>query len=269
MAGRFPLVLPETPRWFINVTFMLVIVYGVMLGIEVIGWTGELLFVRISLVIGLIFILLINKMDFSNMKPILADGWWQPVKGLFPISGFPLAEYSYLMMLFPLVRPEDRKKLKRAMWISSAAIGLMGLFIAVMLLTVLGAELTMHSPFAVYDMEKQISVGDVLERVEISVAVIWISTIFSKMILCFYVVNVASAQLLRFSTYRPMVLPMASIVIPMSFIVFRNSAQLTNFASKVWPVFSVFQGLVLPLILLLVAAVRGISDNSVPKGGSR
>ena len=54
-------VLPETPRWFINITIM----------------------------------------DFTNLRPILAAGWWQPVKGLYLILGFPLAEYSYLMTLFP------------------------------------------------------------------------------------------------------------------------------------------------------------------------
>ena len=43
----------------------------------------------------------ITNMDFTNLRPILAAGWWQPVKGLYLILGFPLAEYSYLMILFP------------------------------------------------------------------------------------------------------------------------------------------------------------------------
>ncbi|MBW7454982.1 endospore germination permease, partial [Paenibacillus sepulcri] len=257
-------ILPETPRWFTHITFMIVIAYGVLLGAEVIGRTGELLFMWIFIVTGIVFLLLFNKMDYNNMFPILANGWGQPLGGLYPIVGFPLGEYTFMMMLLQLVRPEDRPKLRRKLWSYAVVIGVSALAMTFLLLTVLGVELATRSPYAVYDMAKEIDLGDVVERVEITIAVIWISTVFTKFVLCFYVANLAAAELLRFSTYRSLTVPLAFIVVPLSLVVYRNSAQITQFAFDSWPVLSVFQGLVMPLALLAIAAMRGLRDDSYP-----
>ncbi|OBZ09993.1 endospore germination permease [Bacillus sp. FJAT-26390] len=255
-------VLPLTPEWFIDSTFMIVIIYGVFLGIETIARTGEILFSWGMLVIVIVIFSLFNQFDFHNFEPFLFAGWERPIKGVYPILGFPIGEFVFITMIFPLVREKDRKKLRKSLKLSAALITFISILITVFLVGVMGVDEASRSPFAVYDMAKNINIEEILVRVEILVAMVWIGTVFMKLALCVYVLTVITAQMLKLSTYRTLVVPYAVIIVPLSLIVYRNVAHAKEFAMGVWTAYSLFQGFVLPTFLLVIAIIRGKRDNS-------
>lgn len=255
-------VLPKTPEWFIHVTFMVVVVYGVLLGIETIARTGEILFAWGMFVLFIILLALFNQFDFRNFEPLLYQGIMRPIKGMFPILGFPIGEFVFISMIFPLVRKQDRKKLRSSLKISVAFICFSGVVLTLFLVGVMGVDEASRSIFAVYDLAKYINIEEILVRVEILVAMIWTGTVFMKLSLCVYVLTVLTAQMLGLSTYRPLVIPFSFIILPLSLIIYRNIAHARFFAYEVWTVYSVFQGAVLPLLLLLIAIVRRKRDDS-------
>lgn len=261
-------VLPMTPPWFIAVTFMSVIVYGVMLGVETIARTGEILFVWAVLVIGFISILLLNQFQLKNFEPLLYTGIMTPIKGIYPVLGFPIGEFVFMAMLLQLIKPEERSKLKRTAKLSVLIIGISSVLIAILLIGVLGADLVVRSPFSVYDMAKQINIEEILVRVEILVAVVWVSTVFMKLILCFYVLTLSTAHLLHLSSYRALVVPYAFIVCPLAGYVYRNAAHARWFQTEVWTVYSVGMGFIIPLAVLILAKLRGLKElpGDKPKG---
>ncbi|MCA0758597.1 endospore germination permease [Paenibacillus sp. N4] len=261
-------VLPLTPLWFINVTFMVVIIYGVYLGIETIARTGEIIFSWGMFVMTILVFALFSQFNFHNFEPFLYEGWMRPVKGIYPILGFPIGEFVFLTAILPLIKQEDRQKLRKHLKLSVVLISTMSILMVVFLLGVMGVYEASRSPFAIYDMVKYINIEEILVRVEVLVAVIWVGTVFMKLALCVYTLSVMSAQMLKLATYRPLVAPYAFIIVPLSMIVYRNNAHANHFAMEVWTVYSVFQGVVLPLGLLLVAVIRGkkdFSDGSFPE----
>lgn len=255
-------VLPLTPEWFIDSTFMIVVIYGVYLGIETIARTGEILFTWGMFVIVIVTFSLFNQFDFHNFEPFLYEGWERPIKGVYPILGFPIGEFVFMTMIFPLVREKDRKKLRKSLKLSAMLITVISVLITVFLVGVMGVDEASRSPFAVYDMAKNINIEEILVRVEILVAMVWIGTVFMKLALCVYVLTVITAQMLKLSTYRTLILPYAVIIVPLSLIVYRNAAHAKEFAMSVWTIYSLFQGFILPLLLLVIAIIRGKRDNS-------
>ncbi|MGG1576166.1 GerAB/ArcD/ProY family transporter, partial [Fictibacillus sp. NRS-1165] len=67
---------PETPLFITNTLFMLVVIYGVRKGIEVMARAGELLFVLMYLLAAVGFVLIVASglIDLNNIKPILEEG---------------------------------------------------------------------------------------------------------------------------------------------------------------------------------------------------
>lgn len=260
-------VLPLTPKWFIQITFMLVVVYGVFLGIETLARTGEILFFWVLFVNLIMGISLLGQMDIHYFEPIFSAGLMRPLKGLYIILGFPVGELVFLTLILPQVKKEDRPKLKKYMLLSVLLFGLLIIALTLLLLGVLGVQQTIRSPFAIYDLAKTINIQEILVRVEILVAVVWISTVFIKLALCLYVLSVLTAQMMGLRTYRPFVIPYSLVIIPLSVIMFRNVAHATKFSEYVWSVYSVFQGIVIPLLLFVIAVVfnkRDDSDGSFP-----
>ncbi len=255
-------VLPITPEWFINVSFMVVVIYGVMLGVETIARTGEILFSWSILVMILLVCALLSQFSVEYFEPLLYDGIMRPIKGAYPIIGFPIGEFVFMTMVLPQVREQDRPKLRRHLMGTALIITVTSTLLVVCLIGVMGVNETLRSPFAIYDMAKYINIEEILVRVEIMVAVVWIGTVFMKLSMCFYTLTVMTAQMLKLTTYRPLVLPYAFIILPLAVMTYRNAAHANEFAMGVWTVYSVTFGFLFPVLLLLVAILRKMSDDS-------
>lgn len=261
-------VLPQTPEWFIAGTFMMVVAYGVFLGFETIARTGEILFVWTLVIIGLISFTLLNQMHPDNLLPVLYKGWSLPLKGIYPVIGFPLAECVFLTAILPLIRDDEQAKLKKMIGWSVLLSGGIGVIIALLIVSVLGVEEAMRSPFSVYEMAKSINIEEILVRVEILVAMVWIGTVFTKLAITLYSLVVLLAQMLGLRSYRPLVYPISLLTVPLSLIVYRNSIHGSTFASEVWTVYAVLQGVIIPLALLTAAKLfdkKSAEDGRFPE----
>jgi len=160
------------------------------------------------------------------------------------------------------VRQEDRIKLRKSLKLSVFAIAFVSTLITIFLVAVMGVQEASRSPFAVYDMAKNINIEEILVRVEILVAMVWIGTVFMKLALCVYVLTVLTAQMLKLSTYRPLVIPYSFVIVPISLMVYRNAAHAHEFGIGVWTIYSLLHGFAIPLLLLVVAVIRGKKDTS-------
>ncbi len=255
-------VLPQTPAWFINSTFMLVVVYGVYLGIETIARTGEILFTWGMLIIIVILVSLTNQFNFHNFEPILYKGLLRPIKGVYPILGFPIAEFVFFTSILPLVQKQNKRKLRKALKLSMIVLTTSSTILTFYLIAVMGVSEVTRSPFSVYDMAKYINIEEILVRVEILVAMVWIGTVFMKLVLCVYALTVTTAQVVGLHTYRPLVLPYAFVIVPLSILLYRNIAHTKEVAMGVWTLYSSLQGIIIPLLLLLIAVITGKRDST-------
>jgi spore germination protein KB len=247
-------ILIQTPLEFVHIIFMLPVAYGVYLGLEVIARASEILFPWIIALFTITIVLLIKVIDLSKLLPILPDGWQDPVRGLYPLLGFPISEVVVFLTIMPFIaHPEYIKKYFYSSLILAA---IFASAVIAVTISVLGIDITARSNFSVFELAKEIKIGSFFNRVEILVGGIWIMTIFVKLSVCFYAANLATAHLFNLKSYRITILPYAILVIALSSIVYKNPAHAFWFIMSAYPIYSLFHSLVIPAVLLIVAKIR-------------
>ncbi len=107
---------PDTPLFIANALLMLVIIYTIRKGIEVIARSGELLFIfmYILAVAGFILIVTSGLIEFTNLQPVLEEGVLPVLKvACTQTIYFPFAEAMVFTMILPYLK--DQKKAKVTM----------------------------------------------------------------------------------------------------------------------------------------------------------
>lgn len=177
-------VLIETPIEMIMILFFFTCVLGVRMGLEVISRSALIFF---PWIVGLLFMLilfLIPESKFIQLQPILGDGLKPIFNGSYHYLGLPYLELIIFLMLTPFVN--DNAKMKKAFY-SGTIIG--GLILSILIffcILVLGPDFTERNVYPTYILGKKISIGDVFERIEIIVAIIWFFTMYFKLTICLY-----------------------------------------------------------------------------------
>jgi spore germination protein KB len=200
--------------------------------------------------------LLLKDINLSKLLPILPNGLQMPLKGLYPLLGFPISEVVLFLVLIPFVTQQN--KVKKYFTLFFMSFSLFFALLIIVTIAVLGVDLTERSAYSVFDLAKEIKVGSFLSRVEVLVGGIWIITIFVKLSLCFYVTNLTSAYVFNLKSYRVTIVPFGLIVIALSSLVYHNPAESFWYITGASTIYTAFHGIVIPAFLLLVAKIRKI-----------
>lgn len=246
--------LPKTPAYILNVAIVLVGGYAAAKGIEVVARMTQ--FVLPLFVVGtlFIFILSIPSMNSSKLLPLLEGGILPIIRSsVTPASWY--GEVIVLAMLLPAVnKPREAKS--RGFLAILAAAGFLSVDILITL-GIFGPELTGYFRFPFWVVAKYIEYGNYLQRVESVVAVFWITGMTIKVALVSYVIALTTAQVLELTAYRPVFYPLILVQIMAASFPFINMAALDVILDQYWPPFALLFELALPLLLLLVALIRG------------
>jgi spore germination protein KB len=244
-------ILVQTPMLVVNMVFMVSIVYGAYLGLEVLARTGEILLPWVLGIVVLMLLLLTPDIHFARLLPVFPEGILPSVKGVYPLSGFPIGELVLFLFLFQFGK--QPRKLRIYFAASMAFTVFFGILVALATVSVMGVDITARSTFAVFELAKEIHVGNFFERVEVLMGGVWIVTIFVKLALSFYGANLLTAQVFRLSGYRVTILPFGVLVTALSILVTRNSAEDSWLIMGPYPLLALFFGLLIPLVLLIIS----------------
>lgn len=249
--------MPETPIEAIIILFGAVILMGVRLGIEVIARSAELLFPWFILFYLLLVLLVAFNIDPRHLQPVLENGFppiWQA--GLTFISVAFLPHVSLLLILPASVnRPALFGK---SIILGSLIGGLMLVIVILLSILVLGTEITSKSLFPSYVLAQKIDIGHFLQRVETIVAIMWFFSLYFRITLYMSSITVSLAQIFNLKDYRPLVWPLGMLFIVMSFVVYPNVPFRQTWDARTWPPYTLTIGLLLPLLLLAVHALRSL-----------
>ncbi|WP_031416041.1 GerAB/ArcD/ProY family transporter, partial [Lysinibacillus sphaericus] len=95
-----------------------------------------------------------------------------------------------------------------------------------------------------------------LQRIEIIMAFMWITSIFIRTFMYFYTTVVGIAQIMKLKDHRPLILPMGIIMIGLSQIIHPDIVHSDNYNNEIWPIYSFIFTILLPILLLIVAVIR-------------
>lgn len=248
VAGSF---LGKTPITVVVVTMVAVSAWTVRGGVEVIGRVCQI-FTPIFIFPLTIVLLLIPDMKLGNLFPVMGHGIMPGIAGAsIPQAWF--SEYFLIAFLLPFLS-DVHKGMKWGM-ISVLAVTITLIYLNLIILLLFGVE-TSDMLYPVLNAFRYISVANFFENLEAFVMAIWILGNFMKISVFYYAAALGTAQWLKLSDYRPIVMPLGFITMLLSFWDLPNFTDLAHFISKTIPFYLTSVETLIPLLLLIVALLR-------------
>jgi spore germination protein KB len=249
VSGTF---LNRTPVFAILGAMMIVSAYAVHGGLEVIGRCSEIIVPVVSLLYLVICILLFKDLDVHNIFPILENGVMPSFKGsIVPQSWF--SEFILVSFLFPYL--VDREKGLKWGMISVFSVMVIMVLTNITALLLFG-NLTAHLTYPIITAARYISIADFLQHLESIIIALWVAGTFIKITVFFYVIVLGTAQLLKLSDFRPIILPMGFLIILIGIWSAPNLQSLGHFLGTTAPFYFLTIQVGIPFFLLLIAFMK-------------
>ncbi|WLR50538.1 endospore germination permease [Bacillus tianshenii] len=247
-------ILPETPLQYTHLLFLFVAIFGVKLGLEVIGRASELFLPWVIFLLLFLFVSLTPKFKPENLQPVFEFGFKPIISTSLPFIGSPFLELVVMLMLFPYVN--NVKEAKKGFYLGTLIGGVILTAITLLSIIVIGTDLSALNAYPSYVLGKKIEIAGFLEGVEIIVAVIWMITIYFKLAVLLYASALGIAQIIELNDYKPLLYPLGMIMVVLSIISYPNVAYFQEFIGEIWYLFAATFGLFLPFIYWIGSAVK-------------
>ncbi|MFS0605496.1 GerAB/ArcD/ProY family transporter [Peribacillus frigoritolerans] len=246
---------PNIPLFVANAAFILVVVYTVRKGIEVVTRTGELFFVLENLLLMTFFLLIIasGMIHLNNLKPIFEISGTEMVKMAFTKTVFfPFGEIIAFSMIFPYLNEHKRLK-KIGIW----SLATSGLFLAVIMavnVSVLGVDLTTRSQYPLLTLIQSIEVAGFLERLDVYFLFLLMIGGFIKICVFTYVAVTGTANVFNVKQPSRLAYPVGIVILLISIIISSSYTEHIHEGLKAVPnyIHLPFQ-VIIPLLLLIIA----------------
>ncbi|UTL73111.1 GerAB/ArcD/ProY family transporter [Bacillus halotolerans] len=245
----------DTPIIIVNALLMVVSIYAVRKGIEVLARAGELLFGAMYLLgaLGLVLIIVSGSIDLKNLKPVLADGIFPVIHSVFTQTMYvPFGEIVLFVMIFPNLN--DRKNVKKVGMLATVISGLIVALTVAINISVLDVDLTLRSQFPLLSTIQTIKVEEFLDRLDIFFMLALIIGGFFKVSLYLYAVVVGASTLFKEKNPSQLAYPMGLGILILSIAIATNFSEHLNEGLKVVPLYIHLPFQVLfPLFLFILA----------------
>ncbi len=246
--------LPQTPMLIPRIAFLILCVWAVKEGIELLGrWSSFFVIPFISFVF-ISVLLLFPKMDINNIFPILDKGITPVLKGAYSSFTFPFGETVMFSMIF------SRFKTKRSYY-NVYILGLLlgGICTLVLslstVLVVIPAE-ALQKYYSAYDTVARIDIGDFIQRLEIISALVFVIGGFIKISILLLATCKGIIKIFNFDDYRFIVIPICLLILNLSFIEFNSRMEFVDWNSTGWLYYTFIFEIILPVIVLIAAELR-------------
>jgi spore germination protein KB len=247
------LLLDMTPVIVIDITLVVVAVYGAYLGIECIARQNQFISVIWVLSLFLLSALGVKDLNPGNLRPVLENGLLPLLRSAIFHSSF----WGDVFIMLPLLPYLNQKR-------EALETGLFGVgFVMIMAGTatavnvgVFGSQVTAHLAFPFHALVKYISVASFIERTESLFMLVFISAIMIKLAVFYHIAGIAAASTLGLKSYRLLLVPIGIITVVLREIFFPGFPGLINFLLHLFPVYAAALQFAIPALVLLVAVIR-------------
>lgn len=249
----------ETPNQAIHISFLVIVIFSVRLGLETFARAGELFLPWVIMLYIVMVATIAPQVDLRYAQPIFEQGIKPILNSSFSFLTFPFLEMIIFLMIIPYVnKPSETRK---GLMIGITIGGVSLIIIAMLSILVVGVEETAESIYSSYDLAKQINLGGFFQRVEAMMAFIWFTTVFMKLTILTYVFSLGIAQTFGLDDYKPLTLPIGLLMYVLANNIFPNISFLIEF-TETMQIHVFLYGFILPLFIWLITLVR--KNKTIP-----
>jgi spore germination protein KB len=207
----------------------------------------------IFFIMALVNILEIPQFHLDYIKPILGNGIIPVLKGGFSAFSFPFAETILFLGVFSSLKTKKSPK-KVYLWGVIIA-GSIILITTIRNVAVLGNMLGSFY-FPSYEAVSMIAIDDFLQRIEATVSIVFIFSVFIKCAICLLVASKGIEKMFNLTDYRSIVIQTGLLMIYFSYIIYDNIMIMKYWAFKVYPYYAFPMQVILPVIIWVLAEIK-------------
>lgn len=249
----------STPGGVIRFMSIVILVYGVRLGLETVGRAAQVFFPLFTLFMVALIVLLFPQVQMDRLYPIMTTPLPEMLHTIMFGVFYPFGELCVFFMVYPFTRKSS--KINRDIFLS-LFLGAVGLNLILFLsLTVLGVYFSEHNFYAAYILAQKINIANFLQRLEALMATAWIITNYFKTVLYFYAFVLGTAQLFKLKSHRPLIFPVAFLIFGLSELSSNDIIFYVKQIPAYWVDWNFTLSFVLPLTILIVYKVRQRRSN--------
>jgi len=247
-------VMPYTPTAVFTVTGIAVVYYAMRSGLEVWTRANEILLPIIVLAIVAVIFLPLPSMDFRRLLPV-GDHSLGSLLAFSLVSASWRGEVFLVSMFLPAL--STFKHSSRNMLLVVILVGVVLAGIEIAAVATFGGVETGRLELPVFSLARMISLGKVLDRVEVLVVFTWILGNFVKLCVFMYCFLLSSSQLVGSQRYTSLLFPASVLFVALADNELRSVGEFTDFLANVWAGYAILSfELVIPLLLYLIAYAR-------------
>jgi spore germination protein KB len=170
-----------------SLTILLLVGYGLYLGIEAVARSAEILF--FFLVVSVVVITLLSLMSpefrLENFRPLLANGWGPIWKEVFPTHlTYPQGGVIAFMMIFPLV--QNRDSLRKKGWLAILVSGFLFILGNLVVIGLLTGEMSRLYMFPYVKAIEMINLLKFIQHIEFIAVIGFFITVYMKIFVFTY-----------------------------------------------------------------------------------
>jgi len=248
-------VLPGTPLAAIILLFLLACVYMLRKGMENLMRLSAVFCILVVVGVAVNFLLVLKDMQWEFLKPFFRLPLTKYVQGTASVAAVPMGEILAFTMVTPMLgKGQKAGKFLFLGLIFSAVFMAFVMLRDIMTLGPLVAIVSLPS----FESVRYVSLANILTRMESIYSVILVILFLFKVGILQYASGLGLSQMLRFKSHKPLMLPIAALVLFYSLFVFESVMENINWGATTAPFFSLTFELMLPGISLLTARLRGL-----------
>lgn len=246
--------LNNTPQIVTMITIGITCIVFCKNSIEVIGrWASFILpFVLIILLINMFFS--IPKMNVNHLRPVLFEGMKPVISGAHTVLAFPFAEAVLFIAVFDTLK--EKKYVYKVFYIGLLLSGLMLMVTNLRNVLTLGANLVELLYFPSFMAVRMISIGELIERAEITLAVIFILGGLIKVSICIIVASKGIASFFTLSNHKSIIVPVLLAMMSLASLLYTDAMHMFRWDINIYKYYTIPFQLILPLLIYGVAEIR-------------
>lgn len=255
--------LPETPICIIAFPAVILVIWEVRGGIEILGRFLGIFFPIYIIMIVITTLLSIPLFELDNLKPVLYDDLNLVLSSSFNVLTFPFAETVMFLCLMGNIRKNSN--VYKVYYFSLLIGGIILILIAVRSVLVLGIPSKSIQNFASYTATRLIKIGTFLQRIEATVAIAFMISGYAKATVCMYTVTKGLSYLFNIKDYHKLAGPVGIIIAMYSIIIHSDFTELVEWTEKIYPYYAIPFQIIIPMIVWITAEIKTRASKKINK----
>lgn len=239
--------LQETPQYAIVAILGAFCIWYVKAGIEVMARWARFVSVIVLIVLMSIAALSLKEADFSNLQPFLYNGIQPVISSAYSIFSFPFGETIIFTMIFCKVK--NKFNVYKVFLVGILLAAFILIIASIRNIIVLGMGTLDMLNFPSYAAVGLINIGNFLQRIEVVISVVFLLTGIVKIGVCLSAVCNGANKVFGLRGPQPIVAPICFLMMNLSCIIYSNTMEMLEWATKVYQYYAFPFQIILPILI--------------------